>query len=129
MTYLHRIEALPGDARYAITFHRADGTEQSAVVHLTADGVDVAPASLPPDCMPESELFAATVAAVLAVDAARRLGPARSRLRDVAGGWDVSLGNVVLDGTGTPTCTAHGPMTEDGGVYVCTECEARAILE
>lgn len=129
MADLHRIEALPGDGRYAVTFRRPDGTEQAAVVHVTADAVDVAPASLPPDCPPSSELFTATVAAVRAIDVARRLAPARSSLRDVAGGWDVSLGNVVLDGSGTPTCTAHGAMAEDGGVYVCAECDARAVLE
>ena len=32
MATLTRIEALPGDRRYAVSFERADGTEQTAVM-------------------------------------------------------------------------------------------------
>src|SRR5581483_458628 len=95
---MHRIEALPGARRYAVTWLRADGSEQTAVAHLRgADGneVDVAEASLPPGCDPGTAMFAAAVAAVQAMDAARRLAPAR-QLRDIEGGWDVSLGNVKI---------------------------------
>jgi hypothetical protein len=125
---LHRIEPLPGEARYAVTFRREDGSEQTAVVHLLEDGIDVAEASLPTGWTRASEVFAATAAAVRAFDAARRYAPSAASLRDVAGGWDVSLGNVVLGAAGIPACIAHGDMTETDGGYVCPECGARAAL-
>ena len=128
MAALIRIEALPGDGRYAVAFERADGSEQMAVMHLTADGLAVAEASLPAGWTRDSEAFAATEAAVAAFDAARRHAPAGPALRDVEGGWDVSLGNVVLDDTGLPVCTAHGAMAAKDGEYLCPECYARARL-
>jgi hypothetical protein len=128
MAALIRIEALPGDGRYAVTFERADGSDQTAVVHLTDDGLAVAEASLPAGWGRDSDAFAATTGAVLAFDAARRHAPAAPALRDVDGGWDVSLGNVILGKSGKPECTAHGPMTETDRSYLCTECYARAVL-
>lgn len=129
---VHRIEALPGVGRYTVTFRRGDGSEQSAVVQVREDPdapVEVADASLPPGWRTSDGLFAATVAAVRALDAARRLTPERA-LRDVAGGWDVSLGNVVLGTDGLPACTAHGTMAPAGaaGEYRCAECGAQALL-
>lgn len=125
---VQRIEALPGSCRYAITWARADGSEQTAVVHLRAGEMDVAEASLPPGCARDSAMFAATAAAVRALDDARQLVPAR-QLRDVDGGWDVSLGNVALDPTGTPACSAHGVMRQTpAGEFECAECGARALL-
>ena len=35
---LHRIEALPGAGRYAVTFRCADGSEQTAVMIVDGDG-------------------------------------------------------------------------------------------
>jgi hypothetical protein len=128
MAALIRIEALPGDGRYAVAFERADGSEQTAVMHLTADGLMVADASLPAGWTRDSEAFAATEAAVAAFDAARRHAPAGPALRDVDGGWDVSLGNVVLGASGLPECTAHGAMKAKGPEYLCPECYARARL-
>jgi len=126
---LHRIEALPGDGRHAVTFRHADGTEQTAIVHLDEEEVDVAEASLPAGWTRDSELFRVTATAVRAFDEARRrVATAGPTLRDVAGGWDVSLGNVVLGPGGVPSCTAHGDMTLDGGSYLCRECGARAQL-
>jgi hypothetical protein len=126
---LHRIEALPGDGRHAVTFRLADGTEQTAIVQLTDEGADVAEASLPAGWTRGSELFVVTAEAVRAFDEARRrtvtAGPA---LRDVSGGWDVSLGNVVLGAGGVPTCTAHGEMVADRGTFLCRDCGARAQL-
>ena len=112
MAALFRIESLPGEGRYAVGFERADGSEQTAVVHLTADGIEVAEASLPAGWTRDSAAFAATAAAVTAFHEARRHAPAGPALRDVDGGWDVSLGNVVLGPAGQPECTAHGAMTE-----------------
>lgn len=128
MAALVRIEALPGDGRYAVSFERPDGSEQTAVMHLGQDGIAVAEASLPAGWTRESEAFAATAAVLRAFDQARRHAPAAPALRDVEGGWDVSLGNVVLDAAGTPTCTAHGAMTQSDQDYLCTECYARARL-
>jgi len=128
MGALIRIEALPGDGRYAVAFERADGSEQTAVMHLTEDGPMVADASLPAGWSRDSEAFAATEAAVVAFDAARRHAPAGPALRDVDGGWDVSLGNVVLGESGLPVCTAHGEMKAKGSEYLCPECYARARL-
>jgi hypothetical protein len=128
MAALFRIEALPGDRRYAVSFERADGSEQTAVVHLGDDGASVAEASLPAGWARGSRAWQATAAAVTAFDQARRHAPAAPALRDVEGGWDVSLGNVVLGKTGVPTCTAHGEMTKSGDEYLCPECYARAVL-
>lgn len=135
---LHRIEALPGSGRYAVTFRRPDGSEQTAVVHVPAPadgrgtedpaGVDVAEASLPAGWTRNADPFRAVATALVAVDAARRVTPAAARLSDVEGGWDVSLGNVVLGADGTPTCTADGPMTQDAGRWVCGGCGALAVL-
>lgn len=128
MAALIRIEALPGEGRYAVAFERADGSEQTAVMHLTEEGLAVAEASLPAGWTRDSEAFVATEAAVAAFDTARRHAPEGPALRDVEGGWDVSLGNVVLDDTGLPVCTAHGAMAAKDGEYLCPECYARARL-
>jgi hypothetical protein len=125
---LHGIAALPGEGRYAITFRRPDGSEQTAVVHVNAPDIEIAEASLPSGWSKTGAMFKATADAIHAFDSARRRAPTAPTLRDVDGGWDVSLGNVVLGSGGVATCTAHGEMAEDGGAYVCTECEARAIL-
>lgn len=128
MAALIRIEVLPGDSRYAVSFERADGSEQTAVMHLTDEGIAVAEASLPAGWTRDSDAFTATAAAVVAFDIARRHAPAAPALRDVDGGWDVSLGNVVLGPSGQPVCTAHGEMTKTGDDFLCTECYARATL-
>jgi hypothetical protein len=125
---LHRIEALPGQGRYAVTFRRPDGSEQTAAMHVSDGEVEVAEASLPIGWRRTSDQFRATAGAVLAVEVARRSGPSAATLRDLDGGWDVSLGNVVIGAAGTPVCTAHGEMAETGGNYACPECGARAVL-
>jgi hypothetical protein len=123
---LHRIEALPGNGRYAVTFQRPDASEQTAVVHVDGEALEVAEASLPTGWTKGSGEFGAVAAAVRAFDGARRQAARVVGLRDVPGGWDVSMGNVVLGETGTPTCTAHGEMQRDGDTYVCPDCGARA---
>lgn len=125
---LHRIEALPGVGRYAVTFRRDDGGDQTAVVDVTGDGVHVAEANLPDGWTRDSDAFRATADAVRAVHQARSAGPVVTALIDVDGGWDVGLGNVVLNGSGVPSCTAHGEMGASGDVYECAECGARAQL-
>ena|SRR6266516_3681165 len=128
MVALIRIEALPGAGRYAVSFERPDGSEQTAVVHLTEDELAVADASLPAGWSRDTAAFAAAAAAVRAFEVARQHAPAGPALRDVDGGWDVSLGNVVLGASGRPECTAHGEMTERADDFLCTECYARAQL-
>lgn len=124
---LQRIEALSGDGRYAVSFRRPDGSEQTAVFHAAAANVSVAEASLPEGWTLESEPFRATAQAVLAVENARSIGPLGAPLTDVDGGWDVSMGNVVLSDDEVPDCTAHGQMQPLGeSVYECAECGARA---
>jgi hypothetical protein len=129
---LQRIEALPGDERFAVSFSRPDGSEQTSVFCVgtadsTVDGVRVAAASLPDGWTPGSEAFAAAASAVLAVKRARAIAHEVASLHDIAGGWDVSLGNVVLSAAGRPVCTAHGELLLLGdNVYECPECGARA---
>lgn len=128
---LHRIEALPGAGRYAVTFRNPDGTEQAAVVQLAEDDAEddteVAEASLP-ESWRAGETRDQLIAAVRAFDTAAKTTTQGSALRDVEGGWDVSLGNVVLNTAGVPECTAHGPMAEVGTKYECAECGAAAML-
>lgn len=127
MATLHRIEALAGAGRYAVTFRRTDGAEQTAVVQISGGDVTAAEASLPPGWTRDSGAFLALADAVLAVERARGTGPKSTALIDVGGGWDVMMGNVVLGEDRVPTCTAHGPMDLGAdSVYQCAECGARA---
>jgi hypothetical protein len=124
---LHAVEALPGAGRYALTFRAADGTQQQAVVHLRDGALDVAEASLPDGWRPGGPAFAAVTETVRSLERARALAPPAAVLSDVDGGWDVSLGNVVLAG-GAPACTAHGALADrGGGRFECTECGAAAL--
>ena len=126
MAVLHRIEALAGNGRYAVTFQRPDLSEQTAVVQLSGTTVTAAEASLPEGWTLDSEPYAAMAEAVLAFERARGVGPKAAALVDVDGGWDVMMGNVVLGEGGVPICTAHGAMAASGDVYECAECGARA---
>jgi hypothetical protein len=127
VTRVHRVEALAGSGRYAVTFQRPDNSEQSAVVQVSGDQVSAAEASLPDGWTRESNAFAALAEVLLAFERARELGPVAAQLVDVDGGWDVMMGNVVLGDSGQPTCTAHGAMEPgDEGVFECAECGARA---
>lgn len=129
MTRLHRIEALAGAGRYAVTFQRPDKSEQTAVVHVDGDAVDAAEASLPDGWTRESDAFAGVAEVIRAMERARALGPAAAALVDIDGGWDVMMGNVVLGAGGVPECTAHGAMEpRDGATFECAECGARAAL-
>jgi hypothetical protein len=127
VTRLHRIEALAGAGRYAVTFQRPDTSEQTAVVQVSGDDVSAAEASLPEGWTVGGKAFAGVAEVVLAFERARGLGPAAAQLVDIDGGWDVMMGNVVLGDDGSPTCTAHGAMGgAGGGVFECAECGARA---
>lgn len=136
---LHRLEVLPGTGRYAVTFRAADGVEQTATVRVdqpAADGIgraepdiDVTEASLPAGWRRDCAAFAMLVGAVHAVDAASRFAPPALGLTDVDGGWDVTLGNVLLGADDLPTCIAHGALATDGSaLWSCPDCGARARL-
>jgi hypothetical protein len=124
---LHAVEALPGDGRFAVTFRRPDGSDQTAVAQVSGEDVDVAEAGLPTGWTRGSAEYAALSAVVLALHAARHTGVVAPALTDVEGGWDVSLGNVVLDG-GRPSCIAHGAMEQqEGARYECMTCGAAGM--
>ena len=125
---LQRIEALPGQGRYAVTFQRLDGSEHTATATVDDTGVEVAEAALPTGWRRDGAPWQPVAAAVTAFDAARRDSAPRTRLRDLPGGWDVSLGNVVLDNEGRPSCTAHGPLTETPQSFSCEDCGAQALF-
>ncbi|MFL6161454.1 MAG: hypothetical protein ACJ74U_04425 [Jatrophihabitantaceae bacterium] len=124
---LTKVEALAEAGCYTLTFALPTG-EQRAVVARLRDGTTVLPVAAIGGWSADSPSYAATLAAVAAVHAARELaGPAGRRLRDVAGGWDVSLGNVVLDAAGRPSCVTHGELAaEPDAVFRCAECGAVA---
>jgi len=123
---LVKIEALAEPGCYAVTVALPDGAERSLVARLR-DGVPVLPAGAVSGWTAGSPTHDATLAAVTAVHAARELaGPRGRSLVDVDGGWDVSLGNVVLDGAGRPSCVTHGELAADGDAFRCAECGARA---
>ena len=127
MARLHRIEALAGAGRYAVTFQRPDTSEQTAVVQVSGDEVTAAEASLPDGWTRGSDAFAAMADVLRSMERARALGPAATHLMDVEGGWDVMMGNVIIGDAGAPTCTSHGIMGAAGeGVFECAECGARA---
>jgi hypothetical protein len=127
---LHRIEALPGAGRYAVTFRTGSGVEQSAVAQIAGERVELAAAGLPPDWQAGRPAFGKLVEALVALDRARRTTHAPTELIDVEGGWDVMIGNVVLE-LGLVTCASHGSMQlQDAGVWLCLtpDCGARAIF-
>ena len=134
---LHRLEALPGDGRWAATFRRVDGSEQTAVVQVTVVPghvtdldtavVEVAEASLPTGWTHASEPWLAIADAVRALERSRLASaPGGAVLRDPDGGWDVSLGNIVLGANGRPACIAHGELIPAGTTWSCAECGAVA---
>jgi hypothetical protein len=124
---LTKIEALTEAGCYAVTVALGSGEERSVVARLR-DGTVLLPATAVDGWSSDSASYAATVRAVEAVHAARELAvPDGRRLADVVGGWDVSLGNVVLDGAGRPSCVTHGDLlAEPGDIYRCAECDAIA---
>jgi hypothetical protein len=125
---LQRIEALPKRGSYALTFELADGQLRSVVVSGLTEGEAQAPAANLPDGV-SAQAESALMATVRAFHAARSVaGAGRLRLVDIDGGWDVSVGNVVLGADGVPDCASHGPMSGDGEKYECAQCGAAAMF-
>jgi hypothetical protein len=132
---LQRIDALPEPGCYSVTFLLAGNHERSVVMKVPADAdaardVIVPEANMLPGWSPASASFVAVLAAVLAVDRARSgTDSADEALRDVPGGWDVGIGNIVLDELGRPNCVAHGELEQvETGHYVCATCQAQALF-
>jgi len=124
---LQRIDASPRVGEYSVVLLMADGQEQTVLLRVGADAVEVPAANLGTWAV-ESPSYLALVAAVRAVHEARAVAAAqRVLLQDVDGGWDVSLGNVVLGGSGQPACIEHGDLAPvGGGVFSCPDCGAQA---
>jgi hypothetical protein len=127
---VQRIDALPKRGSFAVTLVLADGQEQIVVVAVDADGVAVLPAAnIPSGWSAESKSAKSLLTAVAAFHEARTIASSgRPRLLDIDGGWDVSIGNVLLGADGQPECVADGPMTRRGEQFVCEECGAAAIF-
>ncbi len=125
---LQRIEALPEADCYQLTFTLADSSPRVVVARVRGDAVELPARNVDTGWATDSSSYLAALAVVSAFANARRsVTPAAAVLTDVDGGWDVSLGNVVLDAAGTPTCIAHAEMADvGGGVWECEVCGARA---
>jgi hypothetical protein len=130
---LHRIEAMPEHGCYSVSFWLDGDNERSVVMKVVGtegtDGEVQAPeANLLPGWSPASASFVAVLAAVRAVhDARSGVAGSAALLRDVPGGWDVGVGNVVLD-EGHPICVAHGGLElTESATYVCPACGAQAM--
>jgi len=107
---LQRIEALPREGEYSVVVLTADGQEQSVLMRVGPHSVE-APAANLGSWPTSSSTYLALTGAVRAVHEARSLaGRQRMLLQDVDGGWDVTLGNVILDESGRPACIAHGEL-------------------
>lgn len=128
---MRRIEALADDGAYAVTFVMPDNQERSVLMRVTNGAVSIPEANLIPGWAADSASFEATLAAIAAVHAARALaGSGRSHLLDLPGGWDVTLGNVVLSGPGQPSCVSHGGLEETEPTrYECPVCGAAALYQ
>ena len=111
-----------------MTFRAVGGAEHSAVAHLSGSTVEIAPASLPAGWEPGSEAFELLAEAIRSLDYARHASDVPAQLQDVDGGWDVMIGNVLLETGNIVTCAAHGTMHLVDGVWTCPECGARAIF-
>jgi hypothetical protein len=123
---LQRVEALPREGEYAVVLVTADGQEQSVLMRVGAETVE-APAANLGGWSTSSDTYRALTAAVRAVHEARAVaGRQRVLLQDIDGGWDVTLGNVILDQAGRPACIAHGELEPAGdAVFVCATCGAQ----
>jgi hypothetical protein len=126
---LHRLEALPEQGCYSVSFLLETGQERCVVMKVS-DGDVLAPeANMVPGWSSASESFRAVLAAVRAFDTAREQLSGGALLRDVPGGWDVSVGNVILAEGGHPACVAHGELElAQPATYACPTCGAQALF-
>lgn len=124
---LSKLEALAEPGCYNLTFALGTGEERAVVARFRGDELDI-PARAFTGWTVDSDSYVAVAAAVRAVHQARELArPTGVRLLDVDGGWDVGLGNIVLEGS-QPRCVSHGPLEPDGDLFRCPECGAAAVF-
>jgi hypothetical protein len=123
---LQRVEALPRPGEYSVGLVMADGQERTLLLRVDDEAVR-APAANLSGWSTSSPTYQAMTAAVRAVhDARTAAGRQRVLLQDVEGGWDVTLGNVVLAESGRPACIAHGELESgDGSLFTCSACGAQ----
>jgi hypothetical protein len=128
---MRRIEALADDGAYAVAFRMPDNQERSVLLRVADGIVSIPEANLIPGWAADSPSSEAALSAIAAVHAARALASSdRSQLLDLPGGWDVTLGNVVLSGTGQPNCVSHGGLDEtEPSRYQCPVCGAAALYQ
>lgn len=128
---LRKIEALDEPGCYSVAFTLDTGEDRAVVIRMRGDEPVVPSANSFAGWAPGSRIVTATVAVVRALHQARQsTGGSGGRLVDIDGGWDVSIGNVVLSAGGTPTCVGHGELASAGDrVYRCETCGAAARYE
>ena len=125
---LRKLEALAEPGCYSLTFGLPSGEERAVVARFRGEDLTI-PVTAFEGWSEQDSSFVAVAEAVHAVHRARELSrPSETRLVDVGGGWDVSLGNIVLDPNGQPACVSHGALAPDGPVFRCLECGAAAAF-
>jgi len=125
---LSKVEALDEPGCYSLTFALDTGQERAVVIRMRGDEPIMPSANSFEGWTPGSRIVTATIAVVRALHQARQgTGGSAGRLVDVAGGWDVGIGNVVLSADGVPMCVGHGELAAAGnGVFRCETCGAAA---
>ena len=125
---LRKIEALDEPGCYSVAFTLDTGEDRAVVIRMRGDEPVVPSANSFAGWAPGSRIVTATVAVVRALHQARQsTGGSGGQLVDIDGGWDVSIGNVVLSAEGAPSCVGHGELASAGdGVYRCETCGAAA---
>lgn len=125
---MRRVEALADDGAYTVTFLMPDNQERSVLLRVTDGTVTIPEANLIPGWAADSPSFGAALAAVHAARTLASCG--RSQLLDLPGGWDVTLGNIVLSRAGQPNCVSHGDLEEtEPSRYACPVCGAAALYQ
>jgi hypothetical protein len=126
---LYRIEALPEHGCYLASFVLGNGQQCGLTLRVEGDEVIMSQQTTVAGWAETSDSFRAVLAAVQALDYARERVGTGGGLRDVPGGWDVRVGNVVLSAAGQPNCVAHGDMERiRPASYRCEICGALAQL-
>ena len=125
---LRKIEALDEPGCYSVTFTLDTGEDRAVVIRMRGDEPVVPSANSFTGWAPGSRIVTATVAVVRALHQARQsTGGSGAQLADIDGGWDVSIGNVVLSPDGSTQLRGARRAGPSGdGVYRCETCGAAA---
>ena len=126
---LHGVESLPERGAYLLTLIFPDQQKQTVIAKITDEAVTIPAASMVRDWPEDSESYQQMTQTLLAFEATRQAVTGQvQQLRDVPGGWDVAIGNVILNADGKPTCADHGVMEQIATRCFCEECKAQAIF-